>query len=35
MIWKYLAFVIGVPVATFSVGITLILIKEIVKKLKE
>lgn len=35
MIWKYLTFIIGVPLTAFSVGFTLILIKEIVKKLKE
>jgi ABC-type nickel/cobalt efflux system permease component RcnA len=35
MIIKFLAFIIGVPLTVFSVGFTLILIKEIAKKLKE
>ena len=35
MLIKFIAFIIGVPLAAFSVGVTLLIIKEVVKKLRE
>ena len=35
MIWKFAAFIIGLPLTVFSVGVTFLIIKEIKKQLKK